>query len=124
MSAFAALKKSAETGEPVTVCMTPGGAHMLEIMARVYGQEHVEVTVDISLVVHQAKGMAPSSPKLQALAGRWRHASGKGPYRVLHVADDAPDNTEEPTIVYQGPDGAVWTRKESNFYARMTKISE
>jgi hypothetical protein len=124
MSAFAALKKSAETGEPVTVCMTPGGAHMLEILARVYGHEHVEVTVDISLKMQPAPGTAPPSSKLQALAGRWMHASGKGPYRVLHVADDAPDNTEEPTVVYQGPDGAVWTRKESNFYARMTKISE
>lgn len=96
---------------------------MLEIMARVYGTERVEVSVDLGLKVQQGHGAAPPSPKLRALAGRWMHASGKGPYRVLHVADAAPDSTEEPTVVYQGPDGAVWTRKESNFHERMTRVA-
>lgn len=52
----------------------------------------------------------------------WMHVSGKGPYRVICVADVAPDAEEEPTVVYQGPDGAFWTRKLSNFYARMTQV--
>lgn len=52
----------------------------------------------------------------------WMHVSGKGPYRVVCVADAAPDADEEPTVVYQGPDGAFWTRKLSNFYARMTQV--
>jgi hypothetical protein len=53
----------------------------------------------------------------------WMHVSGKGPYRIVCIADVAPDATEEPTVVYQGPDGKFWTRKLSNFQERMQRVT-
>jgi len=52
----------------------------------------------------------------------WMHVSGKGPYRIVCIADVAPDSEEEPTVVYQGPDGKFWTRKLSNFHERMAQV--
>jgi hypothetical protein len=53
----------------------------------------------------------------------WRHNNGVE-YRVLYLANEkTADPIKYPvTVVYQGPNGLVWTRPMADWHRSMTRI--
>lgn len=51
----------------------------------------------------------------------WIHTSGTEPYIVLLITNlDATKDDYPVTVVYQGTDGKVWSRKLSDWHRSMT----
>ncbi len=95
----------------ITLTLNPDKTITLSMQGRAYQGRVLEDALIEAMRSH-GKNVPPE----------WMHVSGKGPYRIVCIADIAPDATEEPTVVYQGPDGAFWTRKLSNFQERMKRV--
>ncbi len=58
-----------------------------------------------------------------AVGSRWQHRNGNQ-YRVLALANTDSDNHEKypPTVVYQGPNGKVWSRRLSDWGRSFTAL--
>lgn len=58
-----------------------------------------------------------------AVGSRWQHRNGNR-YRVLALANTDSDNHEKypPTVVYQGPNGKVWSRRLSDWERSFTAL--
>lgn len=54
-----------------------------------------------------------------AVGSRWRHRNGAS-YVVLHIANEPSDDRYPLTVVYQGPNGRVWTRRADDWLRSMT----
>lgn len=53
----------------------------------------------------------------------WRHTNGNR-YQVLHLANLLDDDKYPLTVVYQGGNGKVWTRRASDWHRSMTLCTQ
>lgn len=52
----------------------------------------------------------------------WRHYNGHT-YVVMHIANTLDDERYPLTVVYQGANGLVWTRRADDWHRSMTEIT-
>lgn len=82
-------------------------------------QDGYNSAIDDARALFDKVDFAPAAEPIPKPGDCWTHYNGT-PYQVLHVAN-LPDNPRYPQmVVYQGPNGQVWSRPLSDWHRSMT----